>query len=257
MRAMHSAVTALAVVVCAGSVSSGQQFTKVYSNTFSRASDIGSEWSRRDHHSGGAFSGLLGRFSWDKVTLRLEAPTIIDPGPDPDPDGPDEPDVPDTGRPTIKSLGRPVSTRPHASSDVTYRLKFDLYLIDSWDGAHPEFGNDRMVIDVNGRTIFEESLSTHSNQDNFRDPDDWGRNIGYGAWNDAIYRDIELFFTLEAGEDVMEINFFGTAGQGLDDESWALDNVRVHYVTPGTIPAPGALPALGASGLLLARRRRR
>ena len=209
-----------------------------------------------DYHAGGAFTGLLGRFSWDKVTLRLAAPTIVDPDPDPDPDDPD-PDEPDTGRPTIKSLARPVSTRPHANSDVTYRLKFDLYLIDSWDGMHPTYGNDRMTVDVNGRTIFDEALSTHADQTNFRDPDDWGRNIGYGAWNDAIYRGIELFFTLEAGEDIMDISFFGTAGQGLSDESWALDNVRVHYFRGSMIPAPGSLPVIGFAGVLAARRRRR
>ncbi len=254
MNATRSAVTALMVMVCAGGVSPGQDMTRVYRNSFESSADVGSEWSVNTHTNRRNFSGFLGRLSYERVTLRLATPDIVIPD-DPDPVDPD-PDEPDIGRPVFKKFGRPVSTRPRASSDVTFSLRFDLYLIDSWDGDHPTYGDDRLIVDVNGRTLFDESLSTHINQTNFRDPDQWGTDLGYGSWNDAIYRDIQLLFTLEEGEEFIELGFFGTAAQGFSDESWGIDNVRLDYFV-GTIPSPAGLSLLVCAGAVAGARRRR
>jgi len=254
MNAKQGAMTALVVVLCAGSAHADPVMHGVYSNNFERATDIGSEWSVQNHTTRRNFSGFLGRMSWDRITLRLATPELPDTG-DPGPDEPG-PDEPGPGIGIIKSIARPISTRPEAQTPVTFRLRFDLYLIDSWDASHPEHGDDRMIVDINGRTLFDEALTTHAGHTNFREPDQWGSDLGFEAWNDSIYRMIDLYFTLEEGEDIMEIGFFGTAGQGMDDESWGLDNVRLDYFV-GTIPAPSGVAVLLGCGMLAGVRRRR
>ena len=52
--------------------------------------------------------------------------------------------------------------------------------------------------------------------------------LGYGGWNDAVYGDVELRFV--AGAGVNRIVFEGVNLQGVGDESWGLDNVRVSAV---------------------------
>lgn len=137
-----------------------------------------------------------------------------------------------------------------------YSLVFDLYLIDSWDGGNPTWGQDRFSVKVDTALVFSELLdnamgSAHST---YRDPDEVGM-FGFGNRDvdrDAIYRGIALDFV--ASGDVTQVSFFGSGLQAKNDESWGIDNVRV-----AAVPAPGGAAALviGAAGLALARRRDR
>lgn len=259
MNAKHGAMTALMVVVCAGGLSPAQDSTLVYRADFERHWEFGNEWSDRGTSINNNFSTFLGRFGRETVSLRLNAPDLPDPGGPDNPDGPDGPDGPGgpdvPGGRIIKSFGRPISVRPAASSPYTFRLTFDLYLIDSWDGAEQQYGQDRMIVDINGQTLFDEALTTHSNHANFREADQWGTNLGYSHWNDMIFRDVQIEFTLEPGTELIEIDFFGSLNQPMGDESWGLDNVRLEYFR-SVIPTPGTL-GVGVGGLALLSRRRR
>jgi hypothetical protein len=142
-----------------------------------------------------------------------------------------------------------------APDRVRYTLVFDLLAIDSWDGLDPRFGPDAFRVSVNDITRFNEFLANVNDTQTFRNRQpDLGLWHFYGNPNygDAIYRRVAVPFELPIGIP-LEIRFHTTPLQGLGDESWGIDNVNVGYTY---VPAPGALAALGLTGLLAARRRR-
>lgn len=138
-----------------------------------------------------------------------------------------------------------------------YTLTFDLYLFDSWD-HNWDHGPDSFAVEVNGARLFDEYLTTHDASYNFRLPDEApGTSASNAQWNDLIYRDIEIGFTLTEPMDELNIDFIGALNQSLIDESWGLDNIRVAFNGRSvSVPAPGGLVLLTA-GLTLCSKRRR
>ncbi|MBX3410283.1 MAG: hypothetical protein KF859_10400 [Phycisphaeraceae bacterium] len=133
-------------------------------------------------------------------------------------------------------------------------LKFDFYAIDSWDGEDTRHGKDWFEVKINGETKLRETFSNHPGiaQSFPLAPTLGGYNIGFDdRWNDAIYRDITIDFTVPAGSPIV-IKWSDLGLQGMNDESWGIDNVRVSYQM---VPAPGPA-ALLAGGLVLMGRRR-
>lgn len=269
------AALALGLLSCAGGTAVAQDLTRIYSNGFENRAP-GAEWSIRDRVGNNPWlSKYLGRFGNEKLLLTLDA---VDP---PDAGGPDggEPDGggggggggnPDGGGgggggsgPFVVGAparpGRPniFSSPRDETAGVRYKLTFDLYLIDSWDGGNLEFGTDSFKVSVNDQLVFDEAFDNHHPWENFREPDISQTDLGYGSWNDSVYRAIEIWFEIDPGATTLRIEFFGDVNQALDDESWGIDRVRVDYQYV-TIPSPTglALFALGA-GVGAARRRSR
>lgn len=135
-----------------------------------------------------------------------------------------------------------------------YSLMFDLYVIDSWDGASNEWGGpDLFNVRAGDAMLFSESMDNDAGSlhATFRDPDEFG-HFGFGDRpydNDAIYRGVVLEF-IATGESTA-IDFFGSGLQSRNDESWGIDNVQV-----SAIPAPAAGVMLGAGLAALGLRRR-
>ncbi len=132
-----------------------------------------------------------------------------------------------------------------------YELKFDLYIIDSWDGNDTAWGPDRFRVNVNGVRRFDHTFSNTPSQTQSYPgaPSVQFVNLGFSVYSDAIYRGITIGFT-SIGADAFD--FYGFGLQTPLDESWGIDNVRI---TP--VPGPGAAGLLVGAGLLGARRRRR
>ncbi len=139
-----------------------------------------------------------------------------------------------------------------------YNLTFDLYLFDSWDGGYELYGPDRFAVAVNGVTMFDELIDTRWPSNNFRLPDEeLGTAAGNSMWEDYIYRDITIEFTITEATDIFIFDFIGTPTQGLNDESWGIDNVRVSTINRSvTIPAPSGVALLGTGLAFFSKRRR-
>ncbi len=131
------------------------------------------------------------------------------------------------GSPTTLTLtGLP----PHTSID----LNFLLAIMDSWDGGNGDYGPDILTVSVGGVIVFSETFG-------FGDPSfvpppgvllTEETALGFNAgWLDAAY-DMSVNPTFEGiahTSSTLTIEWVasGDGWQGIDDESWAIDNLEV------------------------------
>lgn len=172
-----------------GTINNDDPFGNViYANDFE--SSIGSEWSvtTNDNTYPSVFSRFLGRFNSSNAELTINT-------------------VPGN----------------------LYLLEFDLYAIDSWDGNNE---NDFFNISVNNQQVFHETVTNNLGYtQSFRLPDIGGMgtaSLGFVTfYSDSIYRKIPIAFT--ATDTTTRINFGDSHifTEGLNDESWGIDNIKV------------------------------
>lgn len=157
----------------------------------------------------------------------------------------------------------------------TITISFDLYVIRSWDGnvSTPGVGPDIWSTGMSHEGTDEHTFlaTTFSNQ-----PASHNRTqaypLAYGDGNSPMYAGAmevnslgyqhleyslssvyRMEFTMEHSGSTAEFWFRAAGLQGISDESWGLDNVRVSV---SGVPAPGALALLGVGGFVMGRRRR-
>jgi len=217
----------------------------LYQNDF-EAQSVGTEWSnftRLESHEN--FTRFNGRYSYnDGVTLFLDAPPDRGGDSDNGNGGGDNGDG-DNGNGGGGGGGNQYNL---------YTVNFDLYIIDTWDGNGTP-GPDALEVRIGANPIFHETFTNLSwMTQSFRSPDVGPAPLGYDPlWGDSIYRDISVDFTLPENANRIVLTWQSLGLQGLNDESWGIDNVSVNY---RTVPAPATLVPL--AGLLgLGRRRRR
>jgi hypothetical protein len=236
----------------------------IYSNDFERGV-LGPEWSsnaRLDQHE--SFSRFNGRYSDTGITLSLTL--------DPPPGGKQAKFIGHTGAGAgVSPIGK-VKVGDGGDGGggdggdggggggeegtLRYTLRFDLYIIDSWDGDGPAYGPDHLEVRANADVIFRETFSNGDKPQSFRAPDVGPVHLGYSpAWEDSIYRGVEITFDRPADATKLNLTWEGIGLQGIYDESWGIDNVTLTRHTR-SVPAPGVLSA-GVLGMLVATRRRR
>ena len=127
------------------------------------------------------------------------------------------------------------------------RVAFDLYVLKSWDGNSKQYGPDRLKIAVaGGPTLLDTSFSNNhkvERQGSFQDyprPNSTPQTgsvstntLAYSFFGDAIYR---FEFIFPHRDTTLKLDFASSLfeGKGTDDESCALDNVRVETTNIGT-----------------------
>lgn len=224
---MRRALLVMSLLGCAGRTA---QAGVLFSDNFEQ-NWVRSEWStntliNRDATS--TFSYFSGRYSGnDFVTLKVAAPP-------PPPSG---------------SGGGGGGEKYNLFS-----LVFDIYALDSWDGNDASQGPDTFFVKVNGSTQLSGTIGNVWPTQTLRTPDIGPKHLGFNsAWVDSIYRKMQVDFVLPAGATKAVIDFGAIGLQGLNDESWGIDNVQLSY---SVVPAPGAALGLAGLGLLGIRRRR-
>ncbi|HYE60447.1 MAG TPA: hypothetical protein VD997_00500 [Phycisphaerales bacterium] len=241
---MKLAAASLALLAAAGLAQADVTF---YSNDF-EAQTLGPEWSSNSVLSTlTPFTRYNGRYSNGYTQLTLGFPTI--------------------GTNTLMSNSGGGSGEGGGGggggggeTHLLFRLTFDFFAIDSWDGdanyinyQGVRAGPDWLDVNVNQTNIFRETFNNRGYTQTFREPDQLRVNLGYvPEFQDAIYRSITLEFTATPNQPLV-IRWQDSGLQGLADESWGIDNVNLSYTV---IPAPASL-TLAAGGLALGARRRR
>lgn len=211
----------------------------IYAEDF-ESGPVGPEWSANAViDQAPPFSRFNGRYSGSAITLTLPAIQLRDTG------GNDNNDD-DSGNGGNGGGG--------GGDSILYTLAFDFYAIDSWDGYGYPYGPDQFAVEANSTEIFHEVFSNHAFGQDFRAPDVGPALLGFmPGWEDSIYRNITLDFTIPEAAQLLTISFHDLGLQGLNDESWGIDNVEVSY---SVIPSPGSLALLGLGSLTLIRRKR-
>ena len=168
----------------------------------------------------------------------------------------------------------------HTTDPVTFNLtgliphsavmiQFDLFIYDSWDGNTTAGGTvppDYFGVSVDGTTqswTFDNfNYSDETNTDvadfvgNFNSVNSWGPI-------DRHFIDYNGGLSFAHSLETMTLSFmgFGAGFQGIDDESWRVENIKV-YVNSGASPVPEpstmillAMGLLGLTGVATRRKK--
>lgn len=155
----------------------------------------------------------------------------------------------------------------------TISLEFLFAAIDSLDGTGVFPAGDFFKIVFDGATLFSESFAnaTPSQVQSYVAPAgvELARRVDLGFtgpgsfYTDSAYNlgaDPRFANFAHTGSTAtIQFFIFGPGNQDLNDESWAMDNLRVSVTTRGASvpePAPLALLGIGLAGLALLRRRK-
>lgn len=150
-----------------------------------------------------------------------------------------------------------------AVSGATLSMTFGA--IDSWDGVGSSYySNDTFQVRVDGRLVFSGVVANASGSSSLPATGVTTLASGYSfarsSWNDSVYKlDVNLG-SLGAGAHTLSFQAVGGGWQGGDDESFAIDNVKVlGNVT--AVPEPGTyalmLAGMGLVALRTLRSRQR
>ncbi len=154
----------------------------------------------------------------------------------------------------------------------TISLELLFAAIDSLDGTGIFPAGDFFKIVFDGATLFSESfanalptqiqsyippagveLARHVDL-GFSGPGSFFTDSAYNLGADPRFAN----FAHSASSATIDFFIFGPGNQPLDDESWAMDNLRVSVTTRGSaVPEPGSLALLGLGLFSLAILRRR
>jgi hypothetical protein len=119
-----------------------------------------------------------------------------------------------------------LGVRLRTTPDAEYTLIFDVYLHNTWDGAHTSYGPDRFHVAIDGEQQFAATYSRPTYGFPFDWPDwpEWWSTSQYSTV-EGVYRRVVVDFT--ATNTVSVISFYTSTMQGWSDEGWSIDNVRV------------------------------
>jgi len=165
-------------------------------------------------------------------------------------------------------LGRFGGTNGLASLTKNYTLsglqtqvtiEFDFYELDSWDYELFNFY-------IDGSMMFSDEFK-HNREDFTSGPpinaasllfvgDNGNQSFGFASWPDQAFHYSLTFNTVSTN---LLLGFGTTLNQGINDESWGIDNVRItdNAIPPSAIPEPATLALIGLAlaGLGFARKK--
>jgi len=260
--ARFMAATALTFACLSTFNAANAQSTTFYSENFESRTNY-PEWSSnmtRNTQARSAFTAFNGRNGRQNIVLSLGALPALPTSGTNGSSGTGGTSGSNTGNNTGGfTVGTGSPNTPTTNPIITqlsyiFTLSFDLYILDSWDGNEATYGIDKLLVRANNALIFNQSFSNQAgNPQSFAGtPTQSGSNLGFHYFNDSIYRNIAINFTIPAGQP-LTLLFTDTLAQSLEDESWGIDNINVSY---SVVPTPGTAALAGFSALFAARRRR-
>jgi hypothetical protein len=133
---------------------------------------------------------------------------------------------------------------------AAYKITFDLYVLDSWDGSNAGIGPDTFRVLVDGAAVLDRTISQFDGPQTWDRPADVKGQLGFSGWADSIFRQVPVRFTASASTVVL--GFEGANLQEINDESWGIDNVSVWSMSElaasgfvaSTLPSEGASRAM-------------
>ena len=132
-------------------------------------------------------------------------------------------------------------TLGNLSAHTQATVSFDLFILRSWDGNNQIHGPDvwQLKVDESQTLLHTTFANAPLDLEDFRQayPDDYPgsdyppytgsteiKTLGYTDAPDCVYH---LSFTFAHNDSTLRLDFSGHGLQGIQDESWGLDNVNV------------------------------
>ncbi len=132
-------------------------------------------------------------------------------------------------------------------------VSFDLYILDSWDGNDIFYGPDYfgLLIDSQAFLWSFSNFDPLGNETNTQAATSTGNFNSINTWGpiDRYFDDYGGGFTVPHTASTLTVTFFGTGLQGVDDESWRVDDVTISLEAPAPVSEPALFGLLGL-GLL-------
>jgi len=145
-----------------------------------------------------------------------------------------------SGPPFVRIMDAVLLTLDHLPPHAKVTVRFDLFILKSWDGNSPRYGPDRFRLRViGGPTLLDTSFSNNhktATEGSFQDyptvdsPPRTGaaavNRLGFQFFGDSVYH-LSFTFAHAAGTLALEFSSDMYEGKGTEDESWGLDNISV------------------------------
>ncbi len=137
-----------------------------------------------------------------------------------------------------------------------FSVDFLFAAIDSWDGNHATYGPDFFVARIDGGAPFGATFNNFdvNGDTNTVSPISFGVNLGFNnSFPDSAYYDLSpVAYAHTASTLTIDLYAAGAGWQGGDDESWALDTIKVDLecrfggatVCPGSSSEAPLLPVI-------------
>lgn len=142
-------------------------------------------------------------------------------------------------------------------------VNFLLAIIDSWDSTDGNPSPDFFNVEIDGVNVFQATFSNASGSVEYVPPPNGllanNAALGFGSFNDDAYAMAfePALHNIPHTSSTVTIRFFasGAGWQGGDDESFAIDDLRI-VVTQVPTPSAGALALIGTLGIASRRKRK-
>lgn len=143
-----------------------------------------------------------------------------------------------------------------AHTEIT--VNFDLFIQDSWDGTGVN-GIDEFGFAVDGVELFRGAFDNFNAADNPAglSPAILGNFNSINTWGevDRYFDNFNGGFTFAHTSSDLTLTFFGTAAQGINDESWRVNDIDVASQSASVVSAPATMVFFLSGLALLAVRR--
>lgn len=133
-------------------------------------------------------------------------------------------------------------------------IEFDFYRLDSWDTeAFRIYVDDALIFNQNFTTapVSIPDGSSGSVSWSVTETTTTSTHFAYGTWTDQKMRFTLTIQNSAAGN--VKLGFGSGVQQGIADESWGIDNVRVYEVDGGNVPGPYTIAENSANGQTVGR----
>ncbi|HQB50343.1 MAG TPA: PKD domain-containing protein [Candidatus Cloacimonas sp.] len=130
-----------------------------------------------------------------------------------------------------------IYTNQNLPPHIKLKIEFDLNIIASWDGNGP--GNEEFwKLAADGNTLLYTTFSNTGTNQSY--PDNYPANYpphtgaqeidvlgySYGYWGDSVYH---LSLEIYHNSPSLQLSFMGIGLEGIDNESWGIDNFQISY----------------------------
>lgn len=131
-------------------------------------------------------------------------------------------------------------------------INFDFYRLDSWDSELFMIYVDDVVVYsqafTQGYVVGMPDGAMGNVSWTIQETTPFAANFVAGSWNDQIFR---FSLRIDTAAANVKLGFSSTTNQGITDESWGVDNIRIYEAGAGGLPGPLEVSEVTTNGSVI------